>query len=69
MAKGGGGFAGKPVKGDMAGKDYGKAVSAAARAKVNGKSADAKSRSGDAVAGRTKPVTKKTPTGKGKRSS
>jgi hypothetical protein len=34
MAKGGGGFMGKPVKGTMSGKDFGKAVSTAAKAKT-----------------------------------
>lgn len=47
----------KPAKGTMSGKDYGKAVSTAAKAKTNGKSADAGS-----TADRMKPVTPKTPT-------
>lgn len=52
MAKGGGGFAGKPVKGMMNGRDYGKAVSSAAKMK----------RMDGSVADRIKPVTPKTPT-------
>jgi hypothetical protein len=42
----------KPAKGTMSGKDYGKAVSSAAKAK------------GDAKAGNMKPLTPKMPTAK-----
>lgn len=69
MAKGGGGFTGKPMKGTMGGRDYGQAVSEAARAKTpptqsQGTVRSMDARSHDVMVGRMKPVTPKTPTAK-----